>query len=264
MSEGVDCAGAMADFLEGTQQLGISLTGIQESQFRRYCEVLQAANSRTNLTGIRTAEGIMQTLFLDSLTIAPALPAELKTADGERTVRVVDVGSGAGIPGLPLKILFPWWSMALVESIGKKVRFLEEALHELGLEDTAVLQSRAEELAGARPWRDSADLCLARAVAPLPVLVELCSPFVRPGGLLAFPKSGDIRPELEGAKAAMKALRVELHAVMPVPIELGLGPGRVVVLYHKYGSTPAGYPRRVGLARTRPIGSSPGSSRSNP
>jgi 16S rRNA (guanine527-N7)-methyltransferase len=196
----------------------------------------------------------MRTLFLDSLTIAPALPSFLTSRAETPEVRVVDVGAGAGIPGLPLTIVFPWWSLTMIESVAKKARFLESAARGIGLSGVTVLPSRAEEVGRMRNWRDAADLCLARAVAPLASLLELCGPLTRPGGYLAFPKSGDLSSELQGAEAAMQAVRLELTRVVPVDEELGLGAERVIVLYRKSGSTPPGYPRRVGLAQSRPIG----------
>lgn len=244
----------MADLVSGGGKLDISLDSEQARQFVRYCETLLLATRRVNLTAVRSPAGIMHTLFLDSLTISPALPERLRLASAAHTPWVVDVGSGAGIPGIPLKIVYPHWSVELVESVGKKAGFLEMAVKEIGLGGVRVKNARAEELGRIADWRDAADLCLARAVAPLPALVELCGPLVRPGGLLAFPKSGDVMAETESAQAAAEALRVTLHHVSWVPEELGLGPDRAVVIYEKTEATPSGYPRRVGLAQVRPIG----------
>lgn len=244
-----DCSEALPVLQEGASQLGIVLSKEQCAQFVRYCHLLHTANQAVNLTAIRTEEGIMRTLFLDSLTLAPALPSDLL----ERPSRAVDVGSGAGIPGLPLRIAFPSWHLTLIDSVAKKTRFLREAVSSLDLKDTDVLTVRAEDAGREHALRDSADLCTARAVAPLGSLIELCAPFVRPGGLLAFPKSGEIEGELEAARPAAAALRVALHEVRPVSRGLGLGDGRVTVIYVKKERTPSGYPRRTGLARSHPI-----------
>jgi 16S rRNA (guanine527-N7)-methyltransferase len=233
--------------------LGVSLSPVQKDLFVRYCVAISSVNARMNLTAARSPQSIMRTLFLDSLTIAPALPAPLRDKDELPRPVAVDVGSGAGIPGLPLKIVYPHWSLALVESIAKKARFLEAVVAELELADVAILPKRAEELGRGPPWRDAADLCLARAVARLPTLVEQCAPLVKAGGHLIFPKSGDVEAEVQSAQSASRALRVELHAVVPVSAELGLGPGRALVIYQKTSATPPGYPRRTGLARSRPI-----------
>lgn len=253
--EGEGCTAALPLLESGAAQLGISLDETTCEKFVAYCGAIERGNQTANLTGVRSPSGIMRTLFLDSLTVAAALPEDL-TKPGRGTV-AIDIGSGAGLPGIPLKLVFPAWSLVLLESIGKKARFLRETTEFLQLADTAVLQGRAEELARTKPWRECADLALARAVAPLGSLVELCAPFVRTGGWLAFPKSGDIARELNLAYPACRALRTELVAVVPVSEELGIGAGRLTVLYRKIAPTLPGYPRRMGLAQSRPIGAGP-------
>lgn len=248
------CKDALAELVTGAEQIGIHLTARQQDQFVRYCTMLARANASFNLTGARSPTDILRTLFLDSLTIGPFLPGWLTAANAPTHSAVVDVGSGAGVPGIPLKILYPHWTLSLVESIGKKARFLGTAVEELGLEGVSVLPRRAEELGREPRWRDSADLCLARAVAQLPTLLELCAPLVRPGGVLAFPKSGDIEREVSSAAVAARALKTTYSRVAPVPADLGLSEDRVVVLYEKLGPTPPGYPRRTGLAKSKPIG----------
>lgn len=258
-----DCGQALESLIRGTKALNISLTIEQRDQFSRFCATLLAANRTMNLTAIRDPDGVMRTLFLDSLTICLVLPTPLTAATTE-TVLAVDLGSGAGIPGIPLKILYPHWSLVLVESIRKKARFLHAVVSEIGLEDVRVLPERAEELVSAPQWRDRAHLCLARAVGPLSSLVELCAPFVRPGGLLVFPKSGNLEYEISEAHGAMTSLRVRLREILEVPGELGLGPGRAIVACDKFGPTPSRFPRRVGLARSQPIGQSAKPARRRP
>jgi 16S rRNA (guanine527-N7)-methyltransferase len=244
---------ASHELAAGAAQLGISLTDRQMTQFQSYCTQLLNANQRFNLTGLKTPSDVMRLLFLDSLTIAGALPSISK--DPERSVRAVDVGTGAGVPGLALKILFPRWSMMLVESIQKKAGFVAEMAKTLNLSDVTVVNARAEEI-GTRPeYRDGAELVMARAVSPLPSLVELCAPLVKPGGLMAFPKSGDVETECRSAEPAARALKVRLLTLHAVQETLGLGENRFVAFYEKTGVTPPGYPRRVGLATSRPIGS---------
>jgi 16S rRNA (guanine527-N7)-methyltransferase len=191
----------------------------------------------------------MTTLFLDSLTLLPAIRDRL---DLTAPLRVVDVGAGAGFPSLPLEILFPHWDLTLVESVGKKAAFLRQVAAELGLNRVTVLNSRAET-AVSPGLRDSADLCLARAVSALPSLVELCAPFVRPGGILLFPKSGAIEKEIRASDPAAARLGCRLSGVVPVSDSLHLGEGRVLIVYDKVRSTPAAFPRRVGLAQSQPI-----------
>ncbi|HEX6509775.1 MAG TPA: 16S rRNA (guanine(527)-N(7))-methyltransferase RsmG [Chloroflexota bacterium] len=216
-----------------------------------YCDFLLTVNERMNITALRTPHDVATVLFLDSLSVAAALRPDLLSPAS--SPRVFDVGSGTGAPGLPIKILFENWSLFLIESIQKKARFLEDAIARLGLADVSVLAERAEKVGADPRYRDTGDLCLARAVASLPALLELCAPLVRGGGFLAFPKSGDVDAEVESADAAAVALHTRLVRILSVPEALGLGAGRAIVLYQKLGPTPGGYPRRVGLATSRPI-----------
>jgi 16S rRNA (guanine527-N7)-methyltransferase len=248
-----DCVRALDGLLVGAQMLCLTLTAEQRAQFIGYCRILSETNAKFNLTGVRSAWGIMRTLFLDSLSMAIALPAVLTGPSALPAPRVVDVGAGAGVPGLALKIVYPHWTLTLIESLGKKARFLEMAVRHLGLTGVTVLAERAEEVARREPWRDGADLCLARAVAPLPRLIELCAPLVRERGWLVLPKSGDLDTEVRMAGKAMSLLRVELERIVPVPEDLGLGETRAIVVCRKVGPTPPAFPRRVGLAKSRPI-----------
>lgn len=239
--------------LAGANSLGIDLTAERLSRLNLYCALLLDANRRFNLTALRTPDDVMRVLFLDSLTIVPALPSELKEAS--LPVMAVDVGTGAGIPGLVLAILFPHWSVLLIESVQKKARFVADTARTLDLAGVSVEAVRAEEIAARRAWRDRADLCMARAVAALPSLLELCGPLVKVGGVLALPRSGDVAGEIDAAAPAAAALALRSEGVRAVSPELGLGDRRFIALYRKVGPTPPGYPRRVGLATSRPIGS---------
>jgi 16S rRNA (guanine527-N7)-methyltransferase len=233
--------------------LCLALTEEQQAQFIAYCRILSEANEKFNLSGVRSAEGIMRTLFLDSLSLAIAVPAMLKSPASLEAPCVVDVGAGAGVPGLALKIVYRHWTLALIESVGKKARFLELAVRHLDLDGVTILAARAEEVGRNESWRDRADLCLARAVAPLPTLVELCAPLAREGGWLVLPKSGAVDKEVRTASKAMAVLRIELERIVTVPAKLGLGETRAIVVCQKIGPTPPAYPRRVGLAKSRPI-----------
>lgn len=246
------CADALPALIDGAHVLGIELDPVVRGAFVTYCEVLAEANSRMNLTALRTPEGMMTGLFLDALTCLVALPPRFRNA-GE-SIRVVDVGAGAGLPGIPLRLLFPHWRLTLIESTGKKARFLEMLVRDLALDNVDVLAQRAETVAGMPQFRDRADLCLARAVAPLPTLLELCAPLVTPGGSLIFPKGREAVTEVKSAAAAAAALQLTCEAAIPLPDPLShLGEGRVLVRYGKTGLTPPRFPRRVGLARTHPI-----------
>lgn len=248
-----DCGWALDALLVGADMLSVDLTGEQRAQFIGYCRILSETNEKFNLSGVRSAEGIMRTLFLDSLSLDIAVPAMLKSPASLAAPCVVDVGAGAGVPGLALKIVYRHWTLVLIESVGKKARFLELAVSHLGLVGVSVLAARAEEVGRKESWRDRADLCLARAVAPLPTLVELCAPLVRESGWLVLPKSGDVDREVRTASKAMAVLRIELERIVPVPENLGLGGTRAIVVCRKIGPTPAAFPRRAGLAKSRPI-----------
>lgn len=245
------CTDASRILIHGCTILGIHLSDHQTAQFIAYCAALQEANARFNLTALRSPEQIMSGLFLDSLTLVGSIPESLLRET--HSVRVVDVGSGSGIPGIPLALLFPRWTFTLVESIGKKATFLQNVTQALRITNVAVIRARAEEAALDTSLRDSADLCMARAVASLPVLIEWCAPFVEPGGWLLFPKSSSVSDEVPSARAAMAALRVRMDDILPVPALPALGSGRLVVRLQKFAVTPAAYPRSPGVARTRPL-----------
>jgi 16S rRNA (guanine527-N7)-methyltransferase len=236
-----------------TVLMGLTLSPAAVDTLVDFTELVFEANQRFNLSGIKTSEGIANTLILDSLTIASALPAAVVGPE-VRPLRVIDVGSGAGIPGIPLRVMFGHWNIALIESVGKKARFLERVALELDLRDVCVLAERAETLGKQASWRDGADLCLARAVAPLPTLIELCAPLVAPGGWLVFPKSGDVLHEMRRARRAEQVFGIR-PGLQRIPEEWGFGAQRCTYVGHKTGATPPGYPRRIGLARSRPIGS---------
>lgn len=251
MALNAECLKALPLLERGCLQLGIDLDSRKRTRFLTYCCLLLERSSSVNLTAIRTPPGVMTTLFLDSLAVLPALDEFLTRPNWK--VRAVDIGSGAGIPGIPLAIARPEWHFTLVESIGKKARFIAEAVEALELDCVDVAQKRAEEVGRDRKWRDRADVCVARAVAPMATLVELCAPVVQPGGLIMLPKSGDLRQELHEAKSAMKALHVEHLKTVDVPDSLLLGAGRFIFVMRKTGATPAALPRRVGLAKSSPL-----------
>jgi 16S rRNA (guanine527-N7)-methyltransferase len=247
-----ECRKALPHLIDGARLLRLSLNSEQQQSFVQYCAILQEWNAHTNITGVRMPQQIMGALFLDSLTLAPTIVSVYSDASH---LSVVDIGAGAGLPSLPLKILFPDWSLMLVDSVGKKTRFLSAAAEALGLTAVKVHTGRAEET-GRRPeFRDMFDLAVARAVSALPSLLELCSPFVRVGGNLILPKSGDVDAEIESAAEAEHRLGLRLQRVDLVDPALGVGAGRKLVVYVKERPTPPGYPRRTGLAQSRPIGS---------
>ncbi len=226
--------------------VGLSLSSQQVSAFDRYAAELVEWNRRFNLTAITDREQIEVKHFLDSLTCLLAMR-------GRSLGRAVDVGTGAGFPGLPLKIACPGLRLTLVESVGKKAQFCRHVVEVLGLEGVEVIHARAEEL-GRRPdHRESYDWALARAVAPLPVLVEYLMPLLKVGGR-AVAQKGETGPaEAHAAEKALALLGGRLLQLIPVEIP-GVAEARYLVVMEKTAATPPQYPRRPGIAARRPLG----------
>lgn len=231
----------------GARQLGFPLTSRQEEQFRCFGEELVRGNRKVNLTAITDPAEIEELHFLDSLTLAPALPDAVRLGG-----RICDVGSGAGFPGIPLKILFPGTGLTLIDSSSKRTRFLSSLTGLLGMDDVEVRTGRAEALGHVSGLRESFDVVVCRAVASLSVLAEYVVPFCRPGGLAILQKKGDIQEELAQAAAAWGVLGARVVEVRPVPPEV-LGGERVLVVVEKVEPTSARYPRRPGIPAKRPL-----------
>lgn len=239
----------MSALLEGAARLQIELNDAQLARLDQLGAALRDGNQRVNLTRIIDPAEIETRHFLDSLSAATPLLDRLRQGE---VLRLVDVGSGGGMPGLPLKIAFPQIRVTLVESVGKKAAFLRETVAQLGLADVEVVGARAE-LAGRDPnHRDAYDWATARGLAKLPVVIELCAPFLAPGGLLVAQRSGDLETQLTHAAPAFKAL----HLWSRTPIELDLPglDGHGLIVGEKYAPTPQAYPRRPGLPNKRPLG----------
>jgi 16S rRNA (guanine527-N7)-methyltransferase len=235
--------------VEGAHDLGLELTAAQLALFDQLGAALREGNRTVNLTRITDPAKVETLHFLDSLTAVLALRDLLRE---RAALRIVDVGSGGGLPGLPLKIALPALRLTLVESVGKKAAFLEQTVSHLGLHDVQVVNARAEDAARQPEHRDSYDAALARALGKLPVVIELCAPFLAQGGLLVALRKGALDAEIQAAAPAFKALK--LWSRVPLPISLdGLRDGRGLVLGEKYAPTPDVYPRRAGVASKRPL-----------
>ena len=231
---------------EQTEQLlHIRLTDSQVGMFRRYEELLMEWNEKFNLTAIREPEIIRVKHFLDSLTCILAM--RNLTAE-----RVIDVGTGAGFPGLPLKVFYPDIQLTLVESIGKKARFCQMVSDTLHFERVTVWTGRAEELAHQAEQRESYDWAVARAVANLPILMEYLLPFVRVGGFVLAQKGVSAYEEAQSAANAIKLLGGELMKIIRVELP-GVVDERYLILIQKKYSTPPMYPRQAGLPVKKPI-----------
>ncbi len=231
---------------QGAQQFNLVLTEAQLAAFDRYGQELIAWNKKVNLTRITEPDEITVKHFLDSLSIYPVLAGQ------PPAFKLIDVGTGPGFPGLPLKIVRPDIRLALLESTGKKTAFLEHVVRVLELKHVTVLTARAEE-AGQEPHhRENYDVAVARALAPLPVLAEYTLPLVKVGGLVVAQKGQYPADELKGLTRALGILGGRLERVLPVDLP-GLEAARHLVLFRKTKPTPRAYPRRPGLPAKKPL-----------
>lgn len=224
---------------------GLNALGLPEgaaAPLARYGELLLETNQVMNLTAITDPADVAALHFLDS--------AALLTLTDFHGKSVADVGTGAGFPGLPLKIVEPSIRLTLLDAQGKRVRFLESVCRELGLEDVACIHGRAEEFAADR--RESFDLVTSRAVAALPVLSELCLPLVKPGGYFLAMKSVDCEAELSSAKRALDTLGGRVEAVRDYEIP-GTDVRHRLILIKKFRQTPEKYPRVFAKIKKNPL-----------
>ncbi len=222
----------------------ITLTSSQLDQFDRYADELQRWNSHTNLTTIVEPEAIMVRHFLDSLALATVW-------QGQQPATLADIGTGAGFPGLPLKLLWPKLRLLLVESVGKKTEFLAHLVNTLGLDDVEISTARAEELGQQSRYREQFDATTARAVATLNVLAEYCLPLCELGGWFIAPKSSEGPREAAEAERAIQKLGGVVELIQPV--RLPQLEERTIVVVRKVQPTPPNYPRRVGVPLKRPL-----------
>jgi 16S rRNA (guanine527-N7)-methyltransferase len=234
---------ALALLTETTQNWGLNLTPNQLDQFTTYAQELKLWNAKANLTAITDDRNIVLRLFLDSLRLA------LSWAKPPQSL--IDIGSGAGFPGLPLKLLYPQLKLVLVESVGKKIAFLEHIVQVLGLENVTLLQKRAETVGKQREYRERFEIATARGVAEICVLAEYCLPLVEIGGFVLLPKGSDISAEVEKAQSALTLLGGKLRNIEVVQLP-ELKPSSLVCI-EKVASTPNGYPRPIGIPTNRPL-----------
>ncbi|MCC7358015.1 MAG: 16S rRNA (guanine(527)-N(7))-methyltransferase RsmG [Anaerolineales bacterium] len=225
--------------------LGLELTRDQIAAFQTYTDELRAWNARFNLTAITDDADIQVKHFLDSLSLLPLLRPG---APG----RLIDVGAGAGFPGLPLKIMRPELAVTLVEATGKKAKFCEAVAARLGLTGVTVVNARAEDVGQDPAHRERYDWAVARAVAALPVLAEYLLPLVKIGGQAVAQKGANAPHEAQAAAAAVSLLGGGPAQLRPVALP-GVAEARYVVVYPKLATTPRAYPRRVGVPAKSPL-----------
>ena len=238
----------MEPLVVGAQELHITLTDRHLDSFETCYREMVDWNQRFNLTAITDWEGVLVRHFLDSLSCLKALPRK-SLATG---ARVIDVGTGAGFPGLPLKLVCPEMRLTLLEATGKKVTFLEHLVRVLGLKGVEVIHGRAEELGRDPAHRERYDWALARAVAEMPTLVEYLLPLVRVGGAMLAQKGEGAAAEVHAAEAAIVTLGGRVRQLVPVELR-GLAETRHLVVVSKVAATPEKYPRRPGVPQKRPL-----------
>ena len=230
---------------QADSQFGVRLNARQLEAFDWYAAELQSWNQRFNLTSVTDREQIEIKHFLDSLSC-------LRVMHPEPGARIVDIGTGAGFPGIPIRIACPQVHMLLVESIGKKAQFCQHIVDELELTNVAVIHSRAEQVGRLPEYREQFDWALARAVANLPTLLEYLLPLVKVGGG-AIAQKGDTAPaEAQSARVAMGVLGGELTEIIPVELP-GVAESRYLIVMRKSAATPEKYPRRPGVPGKRPL-----------
>lgn len=233
----------LSNFKKGLNQLSITLTDKQMEQFICYYEMIIEKNKVMNLTAITDFNEVIEKHFLDSLSL-------IREVDLSQKISILDLGTGAGFPGVPLKIAFPNLKITLADSLNKRILFLQDVINELKIENIDTIHSRAEELAADKKYRESYDLCVSRAVANLSTLSEYCIPFVKLNGKFISYKSGECDKEVEDAKHAISVLGGKLYKVDKFSIGES---GRSFVMIDKVKHTPKQYPRKAGTPSKNPL-----------
>lgn len=235
----------MINLTDVALEFGIILSSEQQQAFEIYYRELVDWNARMNLTAIIEHDQVIVKHFLDSLSVAPILQPFAPT------LRLIDVGTGAGFPGIPLKIALPDLHLTLLETTGKKVQFLKHIIDELHLTNATAIQARAEDLGHDASHRGKYDVAIARAVANMATLSEYCLPFVRKGGVFIAQKGVDVQEEVHQAEHAIKVLGGHLREIVPVQLP-GLEPRHIIVI-EKIEATPDAFPRRAGTPQQKPL-----------
>jgi 16S rRNA (guanine527-N7)-methyltransferase len=238
----------MEELLAGVQELRLSLKAEHLEAFRFYQQELITWNERFNLTAITDDSGVQIRHFLDSLSCVLAL----EPGDRFANKRIIDVGTGAGFPGLPLKILCPTMKLTLLEATAKKITFLRHIVDSLGLQDVMLIHGRAEDLGQDVAHREQYDWAIARAVADLPILVEYILPFVHIQGRALAQKGEGAPAEVQRSAWALTQVGGQVRRLVPVTLR-GLTETRYLVVMDKVAATPAQYPRRAGMPSKRPL-----------
>ena len=230
-------------FINDLKAIGIELSDEQLEQFLTYYEMLIEKNKVMNLTAITDFDEVLEKHFEDSLSLIQAV-------DLEKSQAVIDLGTGAGFPGIPLKIAFPNLQITLADSLNKRILFLDDVIRELGLTGIDIVHGRAEDLAKNSDYREKFDLCVSRAVANLSTLSEYCLPFVKIGGKFISYKAGECDEEVAASKSSVFLLGGKISDIKK--FELGES-GRAFVIIDKVSGTPKKYPRKAGTPSKDPL-----------
>jgi len=234
--------------IKGAEKLGLNLTPEQLQKFEVYYQELVEWNERVNLTSVTGYEEAQVMHFLDSLTVISGFPS----VPQDKQPRIIDVGTGAGLPGIPLRIVLPEIGLVLLEATAKKAEFLKNITAKLELDNIEIIRGRAEEVARDELCRESFDIVVSRALAPLNILAELTLPFCANGGRLIAQKKGDISQEVHQASRAVNTLGGEMCEVLDINLDEFVD-DRHLVIINKVKATPSKYPRRPGIPTKKPI-----------
>lgn len=229
-----------------SEQLEVELTEHQLEQFKTYYEMLIEKNKVMNLTAITEKDEVIDKHFIDSISLN-------KAVDTTKPLKILDLGTGAGFPGIPLKIAYPNLKITLLDSLNKRIKFLQEVIEELGLQEIEGIHGRAEDFAKQPAYREQYDLCVSRAVANLATLSEYCLPYVKEGGCFISYKSGAVEEEVNQSKKAIAELGGRIKEVIAFTLPK-TDIERTFVVIEKVKKTPKKYPRKAGLPSKEPLG----------
>ena len=230
-------------FRNSMNSIGIELTDSQLNAFETYYDMLIDRNKVMNLTAITEFDEVMDKHFLDSVYLFRSIKLEAN-------YKLIDIGTGAGFPGIPLKIVFPELKITLLDSLNKRVGFLNDVIEELNLNDIEAIHGRAEDIARNKAYRASYDIAVSRAVANLSTLSEYCLPFVKIGGKFVSYKSGDCADEVDNAKAAIHLLGGKINKIDEFSYSNN---SRSFIVIDKVMNTSNKYPRKAGLPSKKPL-----------
>lgn len=250
---------------EKVSQLSITLSEKQKEQFIEFYEILIEWNKVMNLTAITEYEEVIEKHFVDSLSLIKVIPYRATPAPEEHELRdarmgtnirniesIIDIGTGAGFPGIPLKIAFPQLKITLLDSLNKRVKFLDTVIEKLELDNIETIHGRAEDYAKQKDYRQKYDVCVSRAVANLATLSEYCIPYVRLGGLFIPYKSGKVEEEIKNSEKAVSILGGNIEKIIKFQLP-GTDMERSFVKIKKVKDTPKKYPRKAGMPTKEPL-----------